>query len=81
MITLHHATKIAGPRAGTYHALTDLRQMAAQHAGNVDGAIVPGQVLTPTPKPSRAEDNPNLPFCNTHWGEVLYRLKEHIEKA
>jgi uncharacterized protein YndB with AHSA1/START domain len=23
----------------------------------------------------------NLPFCNTRWGEVLLRLKEHVERA
>ncbi|MFO1118668.1 MAG: hypothetical protein U1E38_00530 [Rhodospirillales bacterium] len=25
--------------------------------------------------------DPHLPFCNTHWGEVLHRLKAHVEKA
>ena len=26
-------------------------------------------------------DDPHLPFCNTHWGEVLHRLKDHVERA
>lgn len=25
-------------------------------------------------------DDPHLPFCNTHWGEVLHRLKDHVER-
>jgi len=25
-------------------------------------------------------DDPHLPFCNTHWGEVLHRLKGHVER-
>jgi len=24
-------------------------------------------------------DDPHLPFCNTHWGEVLHRLKDYVE--
>ncbi|WP_434126545.1 SRPBCC domain-containing protein [Klebsiella quasipneumoniae] len=27
------------------------------------------------------EDDDHLAFCNTHWGEVLYRLKSHVEKG
>jgi uncharacterized protein YndB with AHSA1/START domain len=27
------------------------------------------------------EGDPNLPFCNAHWGEVLFRLKNYVEKA
>jgi uncharacterized protein YndB with AHSA1/START domain len=27
-----------------------------------------------------AADDPHLPFCNTHWGNVLHRLKAHVEK-
>jgi hypothetical protein len=27
------------------------------------------------------DDDAGLPFCNTHWGEVLLRLKEYVEKA
>lgn len=27
------------------------------------------------------ENDNHLPFCNTHWGEVLHRLKAHAEKA
>ena len=26
------------------------------------------------------EDDPHLPFCNSYWGAVLYRLKIHAEK-
>ncbi len=26
-----------------------------------------------------AEDDDHLPFCNTHWGGVLHRLKEYVE--
>jgi uncharacterized protein YndB with AHSA1/START domain len=26
------------------------------------------------------DDDSGLPFCNTHWGEVLLRLKEYAEK-
>lgn len=25
------------------------------------------------------DDDPHLPFCNTHWGKALMRLKNHIE--
>ncbi len=25
-------------------------------------------------------DDAHLPFCNTHWGAVLYRLKNYVEK-
>ena len=25
-------------------------------------------------------DDPHLPFCNTHWGEVLMRLKHYVEQ-
>jgi uncharacterized protein YndB with AHSA1/START domain len=28
-----------------------------------------------------AEDDPHLSFCNTHWGNVLHRLKAHVEKT
>lgn len=28
-----------------------------------------------------SESDPHLPFCNTHWGEVLHRLKSYVEKA
>jgi len=27
------------------------------------------------------EGDDHLPFCNTHWGEVLHRLKSHVEKT
>jgi uncharacterized protein YndB with AHSA1/START domain len=26
-----------------------------------------------------ADDDAHLPFCNTHWGSVLHRLKNHVE--
>lgn len=32
--------------------------------------------LTDGPWP---EDDPHLPFCNTHWGQVLHNLKSHVE--
>jgi uncharacterized protein YndB with AHSA1/START domain len=25
------------------------------------------------------DDDPNLPFCNTRWAEVLFHLKEYVE--
>lgn len=25
------------------------------------------------------DDDPNLPFCNTRWAEVLFQLKEYVE--
>jgi uncharacterized protein YndB with AHSA1/START domain len=25
------------------------------------------------------DDDPNLPFCNTRWAEVLFRLKKYVE--
>jgi len=25
-------------------------------------------------------DDPHLPFCNTHWGETLHRLKAYVER-
>jgi hypothetical protein len=25
-------------------------------------------------------DDPHLPFCNTHWGEALNRLRAHLER-
>ena len=28
-----------------------------------------------------AEEDPHLPYCNTHWGGVLYRLKTYIESC
>ena len=27
-----------------------------------------------------ADNDDHLPFCNTHWGEVLYRLKQYLEQ-
>lgn len=51
MTTLHHAIKIAAPRAVVYRALTDLGEMAAWHLGSVEGGIAPGKILTLTPKP------------------------------
>jgi uncharacterized protein YndB with AHSA1/START domain len=27
-----------------------------------------------------ADNDDHLPFCNTHWGEVLYRLKQYVEQ-
>lgn len=50
MITLHHAIKIAAPRPAVYSALTDIDQMAAWHAGKVEGDIAEGKVLTLRPK-------------------------------
>jgi uncharacterized protein YndB with AHSA1/START domain len=26
-----------------------------------------------------SDDDPNLPFCNTRWAEVLFHLKEYVE--
>lgn len=51
MITLHHAIKIAAPRPAVYDALTDIHQMAAWHAGSVEGEIAEGKILTLRPKP------------------------------
>jgi hypothetical protein len=28
-----------------------------------------------------SESDPHLAFCNTHWGEMLLRLKSYSEKA
>lgn len=113
MVTLKHAVKISAPRGAVYQALTDLEAMRGWHVGAVEGAIVPGQVMTLTPKPGQRfswrtdrlepdvsvvqtevegpgssvgktewrEGDGHLPFCNTHWGEVLYRLKSHVEKT
>lgn len=50
MITLHHAIKIAAPRPAVYAALTDIEQIAAWHAGDVEGEIAEGQTLTLRPK-------------------------------
>lgn len=50
MITLHHAIKIAAPRPAVYSALTDIDQMAAWHAGKVEGDIAEGKALTLRPK-------------------------------
>lgn len=50
MITLHHAIKIVALRHEVYNALTDITQMAAWHAGKVEGEIAPGKVLTLRPK-------------------------------
>jgi uncharacterized protein YndB with AHSA1/START domain len=27
-----------------------------------------------------SEDDPHLPFCNTHWGKVLHQLKSYVER-
>ena len=27
------------------------------------------------------DDDDHLPFCNTHWGGVLYRLKRYVEEG
>ncbi|WP_312157770.1 SRPBCC domain-containing protein [Pantoea piersonii] len=51
MITLHHAIKIAAPRPAVYAALTDIEHMAAWHAGEIEGEIVAGKILTLRPKP------------------------------
>jgi len=50
MITLHHAIKVAAPRPAVFNALTDISQMAAWHAGKVEGDIAEGKVLTLRPK-------------------------------
>lgn len=26
------------------------------------------------------DDDPHLPFCNTHWGHVLHRLQAYVEQ-
>ena len=26
------------------------------------------------------DDDPHLPFCNTHWGKVLHDLKSYVER-
>lgn len=26
-------------------------------------------------------DDPHLPSCNTHWADVLFRLKDHVERG
>ena len=51
MITLHHAIKIAAPRPAVFSALTDIEQMAAWHAGEIEGEIAAGKILTLRPKP------------------------------
>lgn len=28
-----------------------------------------------------ADDDPHRAFCNTHWGDVLNRLKHHVEQS
>jgi uncharacterized protein YndB with AHSA1/START domain len=133
MTTLRHAIKIAAPRAETFKAVSDMREMAAWHLGLVEGDIAPGAVLYLAAKPTlrfgwRTEElipdrrlrqtciegpgtsagktltiemsdladggtlveltdgewregDAHLPFCNTRWGQVLHRLKEHVERT
>ncbi len=51
MTTLRHAIKIAAPRAQTFQAITDTRQIAAWHLGTVEGEVATGAVLSLTPRP------------------------------
>lgn len=53
MVTLKHAIKISAPRNAVYLALTDLEAMRRWHLGTVDGAILPGGLLTLTPAPGK----------------------------
>ena len=133
MAVLRHAMKVAAPRAETFKAISDLREMRAWHLGIVEGDVAVGSVLYLAAKPTLRfawrtdeivpngrlkqtciegpvksagktltitmsdlpdgrtlveltdgqwpEDDPDLPFCNTRWGQVLHRLKEHVERT
>lgn len=52
MTVLRHAIKIAAPRADTFRAVSDMREMAAWHLGVVEGNIAVGSVLYLAAKPT-----------------------------
>ena len=51
MTTIHHAIKIAAPRAKVFAALTDISEFAKWHYEAVEGEIAVGSVLAMNAKP------------------------------
>jgi uncharacterized protein YndB with AHSA1/START domain len=66
-----------------------LRQTCVEGPGRSVGKIVTvalsdtgtGGTLVKLTDSGWTDGDAGLPFCNTHWGEVLLRLKEYAEKA
>jgi uncharacterized protein YndB with AHSA1/START domain len=66
-----------------------LRQSCVEGPGSSVGKILvfalsdagKGSTLVELTDSGWPEDDTALPFCNTRWGEVLFRLKEYVERA
>ena len=66
-----------------------LRQICIEGPGSSVGKILTvalsdtgnGGTLVKLTDSGWPDGDAGLPFCNTRWGEVLLRLKEHVERA
>jgi uncharacterized protein YndB with AHSA1/START domain len=64
-----------------------IRQQCVEGPGNSAGKTLTftlsddaeGTTLVTLTDGQWLDDNPNLPFCNTRWAEVLFHLKEYVE--
>jgi uncharacterized protein YndB with AHSA1/START domain len=64
-----------------------IRQQCVEGRGNSAGKTLTftlsddaeGTTLVTLTDGQWLDDDPNLPFCNTRWAEVLFHLKEYVE--
>jgi uncharacterized protein YndB with AHSA1/START domain len=64
-----------------------IRQQCVEGPGNSAGKTLTftlsddaeGTTLVTLTDGQWLDDDPNLPFCNTRWAEVLFHLKEYVE--
>jgi uncharacterized protein YndB with AHSA1/START domain len=64
-----------------------IRQQCVEGPGNSAGKTLTftlsddaeGTTLVTLTDGQWLDDEPNLPFCNTRWAEVLFHLKEYVE--
>jgi len=74
-------------RTETLQAPTSVVQTAVEGSGTSPGRTLSfelapaadGRTVVTLTDGTWADDDPHLAFCNTHWGEVLVRLKAHVE--
>lgn len=67
---------------------TEIVQAAVEGSGTSRGKTLTfrlsdsddGRTLVELSDGAWRDDDPHLPFCNTHWGEVLHRLKDYVER-
>lgn len=78
-----------GWRTDRLEADTAIVQTAVEGTGNSVGKTLTfnlselgdGRTLVELTDGEWSETDPHLPFCNTHWGEVLHNLKSYVEKS